>query len=179
MVRAPPARSTTVKKILDYSTINGKLNRNFQRRRPPRRSARKLLSLCHTHESARRSLNLPCQIMVQRESSELEQNYGISYRKNGGRGGSSCRFDHEIGIIIFLWAMQHRCTYTCRPPFGGVGCSGGYRQQKAINSVAAYLPRGMPSRGACGLVTPLWVIVPGSTRRFYIITYGVLTISQV
>ena len=55
---------------------------NFQRRGPPRRRSWKLLSLCHTHRSAPRSPYLPCQIMVQRNSSEHEQNYGISCRKN-------------------------------------------------------------------------------------------------
>ena len=46
---------------------------NFQRRGPPRRRARKLLSLCHTHGSALRNPYLPCQIIVQRKSSEVEQ----------------------------------------------------------------------------------------------------------
>ena len=36
--------------------------------------------------------------MIQMESSELEQNYGVPYReKMRGRGDSSCRFDHKIG----------------------------------------------------------------------------------
>ena len=34
-----------------------------------------------THGSAPRSPYLPCQTMVQRKSSELEQNYGMFYRK--------------------------------------------------------------------------------------------------
>ena len=55
---------------------------NFQRRGPPRRRPRKLLSLCHTHGSSPRNPYLPCQIVVQRKSLELEQNYGMSYLKN-------------------------------------------------------------------------------------------------
>ena len=86
IIRAP-ARSTAVNNILSYSTRNGNSSAwnhifNFQRRGPPRRRPQKPLSLCHTHGSAPRSPCLPCQIMVQRESSKLEQNYGMSYRKN-------------------------------------------------------------------------------------------------
>ena len=55
---------------------------NFQRRDPPRRRSRKLLSLCHTHGGAPRSPYLPCQIRVQRENSELDQIYGMLYTKN-------------------------------------------------------------------------------------------------
>ena len=40
---------------------------NFQRRGPPRRRARKLLSLCRTHESAPTSPYMPCQTMAQRK----------------------------------------------------------------------------------------------------------------
>ena len=54
----------------------------FRRRGRHGRSSRKLLPLCHPHRSAQRSLYLPCQITNYRKSSELEQNDGISYRKN-------------------------------------------------------------------------------------------------
>ena len=57
---------TTVQETANSSACNHIFN--FQRRGPPRRRARKLLSLCHTHGSATRSPYLPCQIMVQRKS---------------------------------------------------------------------------------------------------------------
>ena len=84
-VRAP-APSTAVKNIIGYSTRNHKfkhLGPHFQIQRRGRDGrSRKLLSLCHTHGSAPRSPYMPCQIMDQWKSSELEQNYGVSDRKN-------------------------------------------------------------------------------------------------
>ena len=78
---------TTVANILDYDTVQGTANLSvwnrifkFWRRGRDGRRSRKLLSLCHTYGSEPRSPSLPCQIMDQWKSSELEQNYGISYR---------------------------------------------------------------------------------------------------
>ena len=84
----------------------------FKRRGPPRRKARKLLSLCHTHGSAPRSPYLPCQILVQKKSSDVQENYGVSCRKDG-----------EVAVVpvvdliadsakkkkkFFSWVTQHR-----------------------------------------------------------------------
>ena len=57
------------------------------------------VALPHSHRSPPRSPYLPCQILVQRKSSELEQIYGVSYRnqQRGTRCGSSCRFDSRFG----------------------------------------------------------------------------------
>ena len=65
-------------------------------------------TLTGVHQGAHiRSPYVPCQIMDPWQSSELEQNDGISYKeKLRGRGGYSCRF--ECVCFIFLWAMQHR-----------------------------------------------------------------------
>ena len=65
-------------------------------------------TLTGVHQGAHiRSPYVPCQIMDPWQSSELEQNDGISYKeKLRGRGGYSCRF--ECVYFIFLWAMQHR-----------------------------------------------------------------------
>ena len=46
------------------------------------RRSRKPMSLRHTHGSAPRSPYLSCEILDQWKKSELEQNDGISYRKN-------------------------------------------------------------------------------------------------
>ena len=72
---------------------------NFQRRGAPRRRARKLVSLCHTHGSSPRSPYPPCQIVVQEKSSELRRAEirNVPKGKFRGRGGSSCRFDRRFG----------------------------------------------------------------------------------
>ena len=70
------------------STRNGKfknLEPHFQvsaTRSIDGRRSRKLIVLRHTHGSAPRSPYLPCEILDQWKSSELEQNDGISYSKN-------------------------------------------------------------------------------------------------
>ena len=116
IIRAP-ARSTAGKKYLaalQETTNSSAWNHifNFQRRGPPRRRARKLLSLCHTLWSAPRSPYLPCHL---KKSSELEQNYGMSYRKNlRGRGGSSCRFDRKIAKKMFFFVGNATPVLYCR-----------------------------------------------------------------
>ena len=103
----------TVQKTANSSAWNHIFN--FQGRGPPRKRARKLLLLSHTHESAPRNPYLPCQIMVQRKSSELEQNYGMPYmKKMSGTGGSSCGFakSAKIYLVLFLWTKsQVRCHH--------------------------------------------------------------------
>ena len=110
------APSTAVNNILGYSTRNRKFKAckfffNFQGRVPPRRRARKLLPLCHTHGSAPRSPYLPCQVMDQRKKSELEQNYVVPScilpscileEKIPGRGASRCRLHRRFGENKFF-----------------------------------------------------------------------------
>ena len=92
--------------MLDYSTRNHKFKRlkphlQLSATRSASRRARKLLSICHNHGSAPRSPYMPCQIMVQRKSSELEQNY---------RMVPVVDLTARSAIkMILLWAMQHRC----------------------------------------------------------------------
>ena len=59
---------------------------------------------CHTHGSAPRSPYLPCQIMVQRKSSELKNNYGISCRKNWEAG---------VVPVVDLIAHSAKKTFFC------------------------------------------------------------------
>ena len=87
-VRAP-APSTTTVKIYFATAVPETANSsawnhivNFRRRDRDGRRSRKLLPLCHTQGSAPRSPCLPRQTMDQWTSSKLEQNYGISCKKN-------------------------------------------------------------------------------------------------
>ena len=97
VVRAP-ARSTAVKNNLNIvqETANSSTWNhifNFQQ----------LLSLCHTRGSVPRSPYLPCQIMFQRKSSELlfrAELRNVLNEKLRGRGGSSCRFECNTGLIV-------------------------------------------------------------------------------
>ena len=96
------ARSTAAENIPDSSTkpaSSGAWNLIFtlQRRGPPRRRAWKLLLLYHTHGSASKSLYMPCEIMVQMESTELKHIYRISWRKN---------WDVEVVSVVDLIAYM-------------------------------------------------------------------------
>ena len=119
------ARSTAAENIPDSSTkpaSSGAWNLIFtlQRRGPPRRRAWKLLLLYHTHGSASKSLYMPCEIMVQLESSELKhilrRIQNILQEKLGRRGCFSCRLDC---IHVFWWASRQRWEAwrpTCATP---------------------------------------------------------------
>ena len=80
--------STTVKNMLGYSTRYHKSKRlepHFQiaaTRSGWKEITETSVALPHSHRSAPKSRYLPCQILVQRKSPELEQNCGISQRKN-------------------------------------------------------------------------------------------------
>ena len=70
---------------------------NFQRLSPPRRRARKLLSLCHTHECAKEPLSaLPNNGLMENFGARAEV-VNILQEKFRGRGASGCRFDRRFG----------------------------------------------------------------------------------
>ena len=92
---------------------------NFQRRGPPRKMARKLLELCHTHRSAPRSPYLPCPNYGSKGKLgarvELQD---IPQEKVRGSGGSNCRFDRKISkkkvrAIHHRWKVPASSYATC------------------------------------------------------------------
>ena len=95
---------TTVQETANSSACNHIFN--FQRRGPPRRRARKLLSLCHTHGSAPRNLICLAKYGSKENFGTRAELRNVLQEKLRGRGGSSCRF-----ITAYkkkLRAMQHK-----------------------------------------------------------------------
>ena len=84
---------------------------NFQRRGPPRRRARKLVSLLpHSRECTKEPISALPNNGSKKKLGAKEQLRNILQEKLRGRGGSSCRFDRTFGKKnFFLWAIQHRC----------------------------------------------------------------------
>ena len=78
-----------------------------QRRGPPRRRTRKVLSLWQTHGSAPRSSYLPCQRWLHGNArSYVEQRTERPQQRK--RIWFQCLCCREFGNAFFLWAVQHQ-----------------------------------------------------------------------
>ena len=76
---------------------------NFQRRGPPRRRARKLLSRCCTHGTAKEPISALPDYGSKGKFGARAELRNILQEKLRGRGGSSCRFDRKIGKKMFFF----------------------------------------------------------------------------
>ena len=82
----------------------------LQRRDPPRRRTRKMLSLWHAHGSAPRSSYPVCQTLARWKHSELGRKTNCPQEKKGGRRSSIGFVVGTFGNFSFSsWAVQHRC----------------------------------------------------------------------